>query len=94
LPTPRRDGLPLPRKLYAECFGWTFQDVPGIAYHLYSTGEGGVGGGLMKAEGGFPDHMVNYVYVDGRLLRWSGTADAGKNEPDRVIAGNPIGGAP
>lgn len=52
------------RKFYTDCFGWTFQDVPGIAYHLYSTGEGGIGGGLMKAVPDFPDHMVNYVYVE------------------------------
>jgi predicted enzyme related to lactoylglutathione lyase len=52
------------KKFYTECFGWTFQDVPEMGYAFYSTGEGAVGGGLMKAEPGFPKHMVNYVYVD------------------------------
>ncbi|MHC4136136.1 MAG: VOC family protein [Planctomycetota bacterium] len=52
------------KKFYGECFGWKFQDMPEMAYHLYTTGEGGLGGGLMKAEPGFPNHMVNYICVD------------------------------
>jgi predicted enzyme related to lactoylglutathione lyase len=52
------------KKFYSECFGWTFQDMPQLAYHFYSTGEGAIGGGLMKAAPEFPDHMVNYVLVE------------------------------
>ncbi|MHC4550319.1 MAG: VOC family protein [Planctomycetota bacterium] len=51
------------KRFYGECFGWTFQDVPQLQYHLYSTGEGGIGGGLMQASAEFPKHMLNYVNV-------------------------------
>lgn len=52
------------QKFYSECFGWKFQSAEGMPYHLYSTGEGGIGGGMMKPPPEYPHQMVNYVLVN------------------------------
>ena len=49
------------KAFYSECFGWSFTDIPNLNYHIYQTGEGGIGGGLMQRPEGFPSHMVNYI---------------------------------
>ena len=53
------------QKFYGECFGWTFQSVPEMGgYILYTTREGGIGGGMMKRPDQAPQQMINYVAVD------------------------------
>ena len=52
------------KAFYAECFGWTFRDVPEMAYTLFDSGEGGIAGGILRKPDGYPSHMVNYIGVE------------------------------
>ncbi|MCZ6572727.1 MAG: VOC family protein [Planctomycetota bacterium] len=52
------------KKFYGEVFGWSFQDIPEMDYTLYTTREGGIGGGIMKKSDKVPQQMVSYIWVD------------------------------
>ena len=54
------------KAFYTNLFGWQFQDVPmdGTTYSLFSTPEGGMGGGLWDPPEGIPRSMINYISVD------------------------------
>lgn len=54
------------KAFYTNVFGWTFQDVPmgDKTYSLYSTPQGGMGGGLWDPPEGIPRTMINYITVD------------------------------
>jgi len=41
------DDMERAKKFYQQLFGWEFQ-APQEDYHLIETGEGGIGGGMMK----------------------------------------------
>ena len=58
------DDVERAKQFYDNCFGWSFQDVPALAYILYTTAEGGIGGGIMKRTDEYPRHMANYVLVE------------------------------
>lgn len=54
------------KSFYGDVFGWTFQEVPigDTTYHLYHTGEGGIGGGIWNPPEGMPRQMINYINVE------------------------------
>ena len=52
------------KKFYGEIFGWQFQEIPEMNYIIYTTREGGIGGGMMKRDEDRPQQMVNYVCVE------------------------------
>ncbi|MCC6741894.1 MAG: VOC family protein [Planctomycetia bacterium] len=52
------------KDFYGALFGWTFRDVPELNYVIFSTGEGGVGGGLWNPPQGIPRQITNYVLVE------------------------------
>jgi predicted enzyme related to lactoylglutathione lyase len=52
------------KTFYGSVFGWNFQDVPGMDYTIYTTPEGGIGGGLTTLQEGQPQQIVNYMNVD------------------------------
>ena len=58
------DDVARAKKFYGDCFGWTFRDIPEMEYALYETGEGGIGGGMMKRNENMPRQMVNYAFVE------------------------------
>ncbi len=58
------DDVEKAKNFYGECFGWKFTDIPDLNYHIYTTREGHIGGGLVKKPEGFPNQMLNYVYVE------------------------------
>jgi predicted enzyme related to lactoylglutathione lyase len=41
------DDVERAKKFYQQLFGWEFE-APQEGYHLIETGEGGIGGGMMK----------------------------------------------
>ena len=59
---PSRD-LERAKAFYAEVFGWTFHDVPGMDYSFFTTSENALSGGIMRNERA-PRHPVGYVAVD------------------------------
>ena len=52
------------KTFYAECFGWTYNDIPEMNYTIFSSGQGGIGGGFMKKGEQSPPHPVNYISCD------------------------------
>ena len=54
------------KSFYGDVFGWTFQEVPieESTYHLYFTGEGGIGGGIWDPPEGMPRQTINYINVE------------------------------
>jgi hypothetical protein len=52
------------KKFYGEMFGWTFQDVPEMAYTLYFTPGGKLGGGFFEPSERMPNQVINYVWVE------------------------------
>ncbi len=52
------------KAFYEACFGWKFTHVEGMDYPMFDSGEGGIGGGLMKRPEGAPQQMVAYLNVD------------------------------
>lgn len=51
------------KEFYGACFGWEFTEVPEMSYTLFTTGEGGIGGGIMARQEGMPAQHVNYLNV-------------------------------
>ena len=45
-------------------FGWTYQEIPEMDYTIFNSGEGGIGGGMMKRSEQSPPHPVNYMQCD------------------------------
>lgn len=43
-----------------EVFGWKFQSIPGLVYHVFTTPTGS-GGAVMKASEDQPKGIVNYL---------------------------------
>jgi predicted enzyme related to lactoylglutathione lyase len=52
------------KAFYADCFGWTYRDIPEMAYTLFDSGNGGISGGILKKPDGYPSQMVNYIGVE------------------------------
>jgi predicted enzyme related to lactoylglutathione lyase len=48
---------------YGNCFGWTFQYIPEMDYTLFQSGQGGIGGGLMKRKPEMLRQHVNFLNV-------------------------------
>jgi predicted enzyme related to lactoylglutathione lyase len=51
------------KKFYGGLLGWTFNDMTGMDYTVYKTGDGEVGGGLWNPPAGVPRMVTNYVTV-------------------------------
>ena len=52
------------KSFYGEVFGWQFQEIPEMDdYVMYTTREGGIGGGISTRGDQTPPHMLNYVLV-------------------------------
>ncbi len=50
-------------EFYRSIFGWQIQHIPEMDYTIYTTGEGGIGGGIMKKPDEMPQQMLNYINV-------------------------------
>ncbi len=48
------------KKFLEEVFGWQFQAIPGLNYHVYST-QLGPGGAVMPPSAERPNGVLNYV---------------------------------
>ena len=44
------DDMKRAREFYSKIFGWEFKELPGMNYWLITTGDGALGGGLMKRQ--------------------------------------------
>ncbi len=53
------DDVERAKKFYEQLFGWEFQ-APQEGYHIIGTGEGGIGGGMMKRA--VPEHQIT-IYI-------------------------------
>lgn len=53
------DDVERAKRFYQELFGWQFQ-APQGDYHIIDTGEGGIGGGMMKRP--VPEHRIT-IYI-------------------------------
>jgi predicted enzyme related to lactoylglutathione lyase len=56
-------NLPRAKAFYAELFGWTFQDIPGMPYSMLDTGDG-------KPNGAMTDQDVLDGPTGARLALW------------------------
>lgn len=50
------------KRFYGELFGWTFHDVPEMAYTIFTT-PNGMGGGFFHPSEQMPEAVMNYVNV-------------------------------
>jgi predicted enzyme related to lactoylglutathione lyase len=61
-------GGPDPARLsefYSGLFDWQIKHEPAMEYWMVQTGgEGGIGGGLMKAPHDMPNYLTFYIQVD------------------------------
>jgi predicted enzyme related to lactoylglutathione lyase len=51
-------------EFYRELFGWRVGEEQMDGYRLVDTGEGSIGGGLMKTPPGVPAYVTVYVSVE------------------------------
>ncbi len=58
------DDVARAKNFYAEVFGWTYTEIPEMGYTIFSSGQGGIGGGFMKRGEQSPPHPVNYMQCD------------------------------
>ncbi len=58
------DDLERAKTFYAEAFGWTYQTMEPMNYTIFNSGQGGIGGGMMKRSERSPPHTVNYMQCD------------------------------
>lgn len=50
---------------YHKAFGWTIRSIPEIDYAVVEpTGEGGIGGGIMKPKRSWPAKLALYIDVE------------------------------
>ena len=51
-------------EFYKKMFDWDIQYTKEIEYWMCNVGEGGIGGGIFKAQGEMPNYVTIYVHVD------------------------------
>lgn len=86
--TGARDSVAL-REFYQRMFGWKFETGDPNYSLVASTGEGGIGGGIMQLREGMPDYVT--VYVGVRDLD-AALAQAAELRGGTVVAPTPIPG--
>ncbi len=52
------------RDFYSKLFDWKIEVDPNMGYGMVEPAEGGIGGGIMQAQGDMPGYLTFYVAVD------------------------------
>lgn len=51
-------------EFYGKLFDWKIEHDEKLDYWMCSVGEGGIGGGIFKAQGEMPSYLTMYILVD------------------------------